>query len=652
MKIRPSSPGVAAEKLISMCRYGPTAIFVGAFVSSRRPSGLPMALPLKQEFANCMWEAGGQRLANILGTEPLEFLEGSRFRDVPLEMIAEELLRKTSLTLKELMGWMAEAIPNRNHRLLASFADRGLASVITTNFDELIEHELSTATTIEKLHGTISDLDNLVMRLSQIGRGLVSRELVSRVTNALSDKSVCFIGYAARDPDIFPVLCKLRLRKILWIARPCKSTKDLESAARELEHCERLKRSASEFECISVDANELFDSLSRTLRVDPPARSLQSRDWRQVLHSSTSSISRDEAAIAFVRILAASGEWRKAAAAYTWLRQNGDVQRSRLEATLYEAEAWYRLNHYKNSETSARRAQSSYRKAGIQSGQARALQILGLIKGRDTRAAARCWAPRYLERVRSLLQGKADTDSMLLLINNDLNLGVWLKNRGRLGDAQKVLNRGLKLGIKVGDFYAQQRLHTALGIVYRRRRQMVLMPPRFNHCRSSASSLRKTAIRHFRVARELAVYLGNTAEEVRTLINLVNLEMDGIPSVAGALRRVLPLLDECEELVQESPESEQRARVKELRGKVLVIQNRAQEAVSMTSDALTGLWTNADRASCLKVRAEAYEQLGLSALALKDLQAALSFVSEGPDKNEVRAVMTRIYNRQTLNTNA
>ena len=232
-------------------------------------------------------------------------------------------------------------MPNDNHRVLATLADRRLASIVTTNFDELIEREISTAATVTKLHGTISNLDDLVMRLSQIGRGLMSGEFSAEMHSVLSERSVCFIGYAGRDPDIFPRLCKLRLRTVIWIARPYGSLEDCAAVDRELKHCDRLARSVGEFECISVDANSMFDALAARLGIAPSPFVAPSLDWRRELRAGTNHVYPDEATIAVARTLAASGKWRQAAEAYSWLRVHGETRDARQDALLYEAESRY-----------------------------------------------------------------------------------------------------------------------------------------------------------------------------------------------------------------------------------------------------------------------------------------------------------------------
>lgn len=637
MDVLPVSPSVAARRLLSMLRSEPSVLFVGAFVSSRPPSGLPMALELKQALVECMWTAGGQQLAPVLGAHPLALLNASRFLGVPLELVAEEVLKRTNLSIHDLLGWMGSAQPNNNHRVLAALANRHLANIVTTNFDELIEHEVSSTTHIEKLHGSLSDPDGMAIRLTQVGRGLVDRGFKRKISALINGKSVCFIGYAGRDPDIFPVLSGTKLSRVLWIARPCASAAGRASIARELKHCERLEEISKAFECLSVDGNQLFDELGSMLHLSLPADPAATFDWRTVMRSTAAPSSKDEAAVSLARILGAAGLWEQVAKACSWLYAHSGNPVTRLDAALFESEALYFLGEFTASESAAQRALVLCRRRHEPLRKARALQILGLIKGRSEHGSVRGGAARHIHGISRVLQSRPDTEARLLLANNYLNLGIWEKNHGRLREAKDSLDQGIRIARKTGDLRAQEKLHNAIGIVLRRRRQQLLRTG------SSASSMRRAARRHLMMARELASYLGSAAEEVRVMLALIDLELDGVEyDVPGALGRGRVLLDECELLVKHSPEPEQVAGVKERRAQILIAAGAAQEAVSMISEALEAMITNTMRASGLKNRAAALEELGLHDEALRDLHDAMRLVPEGPDRTEIRMLLKNV----------
>ncbi len=636
MDILSVSPSDAAKRLLSMFRSGPSVLFVGAFVSSRSPSGLPMALELKRAMVECMWTAGGEQLTPVIGSEPLALLGTSRFVEIPLELVAEEVLRKSKLNIRRLLGWLGDAKPNNNHRVLAALADRGIADVVTTNFDELIEREISNDGQIRKLHGTVSSPDGMAIRLNQVGRGLIDRKFKKMISSLVDGRSVCFVGYAARDPDIFPVLSALHFRQILWIARPYKSLADREIVARELEHCERMERTTEKFECLSVDGNRLFDEIGSLLHLSLPVDLERTFDWRSAMGSTAVPSSGDLAAISIIRILMASGLSREAAQASSWLFARSTVPNTRQGVAFLESESLYRLGEYRPSEQATRRALELCRGSRDKVDKARAFQILGLIKGRSTNGAVRGWAPRYMHRIVQILKDKNDIEARLLLANNFINLGIWQKNRNRLAEAEKSLNQGLQIARKVGDIRSQVKLHSSLGIVFRRRRQQLLHSP------TSALLMKRSAIRHLRIAGELAGYLGDTAEEVRVMITRINLELDGVDRIRGALRRASRLIDECELLVKHSPEPEQAANIKEMRGIVLTAKREAQQAVDIITDALETMVTNTARASALRSRAVALAQLGLHNEALDDLHHAIMLVPDGPDRSEIKALLKHL----------
>ena len=93
LKIRAVTAVDATKSVLCLAASGPVVVFAGAFISCRTPSSLPMAAPLKQAIALSMWATGRPLLVTALGTEPLKILSGSRFWDVPLELLAEEVIR-------------------------------------------------------------------------------------------------------------------------------------------------------------------------------------------------------------------------------------------------------------------------------------------------------------------------------------------------------------------------------------------------------------------------------------------------------------------------------------------------------------------------------------------------------------------------------
>lgn len=635
MRIRAITACEAADAILTLVATGPSVVFVGAFVSSRSPSCLPMAVPLKQAIALSMHSAGKPLLVSAFCDEPLALLSRSRFSDVPLELLAEEVIKKTDLTITDLLGWLADSQPNMNHRVLAALSDQGMATVATTNFDELIESLATQRDRVVKLHGTVSNPESMVMRLSQVGRGLVDRRFRRLLGETLAGKSVCFIGYAGRDPDIFPALMGLRLKRVLWIARPFSSAEDQNSIANELAHCGRLEAVADSFDCVSVDANSVFDELGAKLALRPVAGGA-GLDWESAFAKSCRLGSSDTAAIAFARLLSASGLWEHAAKAYAQIASESRLLQARCDSRLYGAEAHYWLGDYDLAKASAKEAERSYRVYGNRLGEARACQILGLIASRSISGKTRSWSPRYMKRVSRLLAAERSSDALIVSTNNYLNFGIWLKNKGDLSGAEATLEQGLRLARGSGDVRCQEKLHHALGIVLRRRRQSLLSLTDFQV--EAARAARK----HLKRAEELAVYLGATSEEVRVLSTRINLELDGIEYVRGATPRARQLIQKFEVMVAGSWEPEQYGRLHEFKGILMAAERRFGDSVAAFTRALDIVQTNTAKASCLRGRAAALYMLGNPVQASADVQAAMKLTPIGPERQQIEILAKSI----------
>jgi len=593
-----------------------------------------MGAELKEMLVERVWKAGGQQLAALPGIDLHELLRQSSFKDVPLELIAEEILRNVDIGVDDVLGWMANAEPNLNHCVLATLSRAPGCSIITTNFDELIER--SGGTHIHKLHGTISSASDLVIKLSQVGRGLADAAFRRRVKSLLEGKSVVFMGYAGRDLDILPVLSALNFRDVLWFARPARSATDLALVGGELQQCTRLARRCTSFRCLSVDADLVMDELGRALKLT--CRTYPSRvpEWRSELLFHTLTADSEKAAVAMIRVFGAAGLWRTAADGCKWLLSRLPSAQLKLQITLYLAEAFYWLGRYEECETTARETRYLARLECDVSTEARALQILGLSLSRAKESVRRGIAARYMADVPRLLEGRRDLDALKLLGANGLNLGIWQKNRGKLIDADRSLRQALQVVRKSGDLRMQQKIHNAIGIVFRRVRQRLIATG------LPASRALRSSRYHLRAARDLAASLGSASEELRVILALIDLELDApLPSKKLATR-VRGLLRRADVLVPLSAEPEHAARVMEVKGKILAAEGRSEEAIDTFTDAMRGMKTNSGLASAFQSRAAALNMLNRNEEAFRDLAAATRLVPRGPDYDDIRRLMRRV----------
>jgi hypothetical protein len=208
--INSGSPSRVADQILSLGTESNLTLFLGAFLSSRAPSSLPTADDFKWELADSLWRIGKPSLPAGLSQEQVRAaLSDSTFSNLPPELVVDEVLGRAHLAPGDVLSFVGDAVPNLNHRVVAALLDRGIARVVTTNFDELIEVSRTArdaSADIAKLHGTISHPNELAIRLPQIGRGVMSRRLRSRVRSELDGRQLVIIGYSGRDLDLRPVL--------------------------------------------------------------------------------------------------------------------------------------------------------------------------------------------------------------------------------------------------------------------------------------------------------------------------------------------------------------------------------------------------------------------------------------------------------------
>jgi hypothetical protein len=118
-------------------------------------------------------------------------------------------------------------------------------------------------------------------------------------------------------------------------------------------------------------------------------------------------------------------------------------------------------------------------------------------------------------RYQRLIERKATGVDDQVLVNNWLNMATWLKNRGRLEEADAVLDQAIALASHLGDFRAQESLHLAKGIVWRRKAEAT--PHDVHVARVAEGQLRRAA--------DLAEFLGDVAGATRVAFTCVPHEM-------------------------------------------------------------------------------------------------------------------------------
>jgi hypothetical protein len=276
--------------------------------------------------------------------------ESSGFADLPLELVVDEIVDKTGIAAHHLLEFLTLAVPNTNHAMLAALVAGHGVEVVTTNFDELIEAKLNGGrpdSRIVKIHGTMSDPMSLAIRLPEIGRGLVDRRLRRRLTDAVKDRDVVFVGYSGTDRDLTPILRNAPIRSCLWIVRPQGPHESLAELRAAHARLLRFFPDRVPVDVVSVDADRVFASLVRRtgVRVHSSMRSTSATtmvDWRRRLRAACSAASGWKAALCIARLFVVSGAYDEGADMLAELSGCAASSEERGLSALYRAEALYR----------------------------------------------------------------------------------------------------------------------------------------------------------------------------------------------------------------------------------------------------------------------------------------------------------------------
>lgn len=230
-------------------RRGELAVLAGAGVSMLPPSKLP----------------SGNQLRDIVvgatATSPTahRFWQRLRRRSQYRALLPELALQRVYDVIHESMlpGFLPldNGLPNLMHCVLAA-AGRAGAPIVTTNFDELIED--CGAAHVLHVHGRLSDPEEMVVRVNQVGLGLTP-QIQRALTSAVRERHLFILGYSGRDRDVVRALGKARPRSISWLTR---------SAVPAVETLQRVCPCTSE----SLDLEVFAADVAAELRVAPPRR--------------------------------------------------------------------------------------------------------------------------------------------------------------------------------------------------------------------------------------------------------------------------------------------------------------------------------------------------------------------------------------------
>lgn len=203
----------AADALLS----GQAALFAGAGVSMARQSRLPgwpdMIRALLQQFAG---PAGRREFRYV--TSPRNDYMRLLFNEQALQLTVEVLGLES--TASALTACLDSPHHSRSHRMFAWAQRRCGATLLTTNFDELIERAGARPDCVLKLHGTLSRLSEARFTVDNVFSPL-DRSLLRPTQDCLAGRTLIVVGYGGEDEfDVVPALLdeKRGPSRVIWVS--------------------------------------------------------------------------------------------------------------------------------------------------------------------------------------------------------------------------------------------------------------------------------------------------------------------------------------------------------------------------------------------------------------------------------------------------
>jgi tetratricopeptide (TPR) repeat protein len=148
---------------------------------------------------------------------------GLLFNEVFFQITDQVLPREKTASLIQACLWTREF--SNIHRFIAWLIENFNVSVLTTNFDELIEaagFSLGRSDRLIKLHGTLSDIDSARFTVNSVFQPL-SQDIAEKARTLIRDRTLLIAGYSGMDEfDVMPVLFNPvdGPNRIIWVQHP------------------------------------------------------------------------------------------------------------------------------------------------------------------------------------------------------------------------------------------------------------------------------------------------------------------------------------------------------------------------------------------------------------------------------------------------
>jgi tetratricopeptide (TPR) repeat protein len=205
----------ASVDLISEAKKTNLTFLVGAGISKIQPSNLPLGNDIKDYLISLITRDP------ILRPHQTKILSSDKYRKLIPELIFQPLFEILESKMYTAFDILNTDEFNYVHEVLSWMNYNKSAQLFTTNFDMLIEKSISHSIYVEHLHGALSQPDEMVIRIYQVGRG-ISRSLGNKFKSSNRGRTLFVLGYSGNDKDVVTLLNQTDFREIYWLVRDAK----------------------------------------------------------------------------------------------------------------------------------------------------------------------------------------------------------------------------------------------------------------------------------------------------------------------------------------------------------------------------------------------------------------------------------------------
>lgn len=187
-------------------------LLAGAGISMVPPTTLPSGPELRNLAMRSICSPPGlrkwwKRLENL-----------PRYERLVPEVLFQSIYECIGARLHPFFDILRLAQPNPLHAGLTRFCAAHRVPIATTNFDLLLESSTVDPVPVLHLHGDLGDPEQMVVRINQVGRGIVPAA-AQQFQQLVAGRTVCFVGYSGNDTDVLLALKAARPHRILWLVR-------------------------------------------------------------------------------------------------------------------------------------------------------------------------------------------------------------------------------------------------------------------------------------------------------------------------------------------------------------------------------------------------------------------------------------------------